>query len=95
MNNDKKRGSEGLHSRDGHYPESGRVAIDSLDVKDLRDLIDELHVHKIELEAARAKSENDRRLLLAVMEALPVGVAITDANGGSVLSNNAYEQIWA
>ncbi|MDO9308293.1 MAG: PAS domain S-box protein [Deltaproteobacteria bacterium] len=95
MNNDKNRGSEGLHSRDGHYPESGRVAIDSLDVKDLRDLIDELHVHKIELEAARAKSENDRRLLLAVMEALPVGVAITDANGGSVLSNNAYEQIWS
>ena len=32
-----------------------------------------------ELEAARAEAENGRRRLEAVMEALPVGVAVTDA----------------
>lgn len=109
MKSGKNRGSNSLSSRAEHCPESEGVAIDSFDDKNPRDLIKELQVHKIELEmqkeelrqrsceleAARVKSENDRRLLLAVMEALPVGVAITDANGGSILSNNAYDLIWA
>ncbi|MBI5546236.1 MAG: PAS domain S-box protein, partial [Deltaproteobacteria bacterium] len=47
-----------------------------------------------ELEEARAAAENERQRLEAVMEALPVGVAITDARGGSVRSNSGYEQIW-
>ncbi|MFH1027794.1 MAG: PAS domain S-box protein, partial [Pseudomonadota bacterium] len=64
------------------------------DITDRRRIDEELRQRSCELEAARVKSENDRRLLLAVMEALPVGVAITDANGGSILSNNAYEQVW-
>jgi len=108
MKNGKGRGSVGIRNRAGHNLESGGVAIENLDGQDPLALIHELNVHKIELEmqkeelrqrsceleAARTKSENDRRLLLAVMEALPVGVAITDANGGNILSNNAFEQLW-
>ncbi len=47
-----------------------------------------------QLEAARAEAEAQKRLLESVMEVLPVGVAITDASGGSVKSNRAYEQLW-
>jgi PAS domain S-box-containing protein len=37
---------------------------------------------------------NERRRLQAVLEALPVGMVITDAKGGLVMANSAYEQIW-
>ncbi len=47
-----------------------------------------------ELEATRAIAESEERRLEAVMEALPVGVAITDTQGGNIKSNKAYEQIW-
>ena len=46
------------------------------------------------LEAARAEAENERNRLRAVLETLPVGVAILDAQGGSVASNPAFEEIW-
>ncbi len=46
------------------------------------------------LEVARANAENEKHRLEAVMEALPVGVAITDVQGGNIRSNNAYEQVW-
>jgi PAS domain S-box-containing protein len=32
--------------------------------------------------------------LEAVMESLPVGVAITDVHGGNIRANNAFEQVW-
>jgi two-component system, chemotaxis family, CheB/CheR fusion protein len=47
-----------------------------------------------ELETARAEAENGKRRLEAVMEALPVGVAITDAQGGNIQANYAFEQVW-
>ena len=47
-----------------------------------------------EHERLRVEAENERRRLEAVMEALPVGVALTDAQGGNVRSNRAYEQVW-
>jgi PAS domain S-box-containing protein len=47
-----------------------------------------------ELEAARAEAENEKRRLEAVMESLPVGVAITDPQGGNITSNSAFNQIW-
>jgi PAS domain S-box-containing protein len=47
-----------------------------------------------QLEAARIKAVNDRNLLEAVMESLPVGLAIIDSNGGITRANQAYEQIW-
>jgi PAS domain S-box-containing protein len=47
-----------------------------------------------ELEMARAEAESERLRLEAVMEALPVGVAITDREGGTIRSNDAFEQVW-
>ena len=46
------------------------------------------------LGAIRAEGENEKRRLEAVMEALPVGVAITDTQGGNIRSNNAFEKVW-
>jgi PAS domain S-box-containing protein len=47
-----------------------------------------------ELEASYKKLNQEKCLLQSVMEALPVGLAITDAKGGTILSNNSFEQIW-
>jgi len=47
-----------------------------------------------EHERLRVEAENDRRCLEAVMEALPVGVSITDAQGKNIRANNAFEQVW-
>jgi PAS domain S-box-containing protein len=46
------------------------------------------------LRAARAEAEAGRLRLEAVMEALPVGMAIIDDKGGNVDSNGAFEEIW-
>lgn len=51
-----------------------------------------------EAEVALAKAHNDliseRNRLMAVMEALPVGLAIYDEKGGISLANPGYEAIW-
>lgn len=47
-----------------------------------------------EREQLRLDAENEKRRLEAVMDALPVGVAVTDLRGGNVRSNRAYEQLW-
>lgn len=47
-----------------------------------------------ELVLAKARLESEKRLLTAVLEALPVGVAITDTNGGTLQTNAVYERIW-
>ena len=47
-----------------------------------------------ELERARKEAESERRRLEAVMEALPVGVAITDEKGSRVRFNAAFERVW-
>jgi len=54
----------------------------------------ELHQQTEKLIATNAQVENEKNLLAAVMEALPIGVAITDTIGGSIQSNNEYERIW-
>ena len=46
------------------------------------------------LESARREAVNEKNRLEAVMEALPVGMAITDARGGTIRSNRMFEQIW-
>lgn len=43
---------------------------------------------------SRMKIEDEKRLLEAVMEALTIGVAITDAKGGTLRSNRAFETVW-
>ncbi|HEY4743014.1 MAG TPA: chemotaxis protein CheB, partial [Desulfuromonadaceae bacterium] len=57
-------------------------------------LMEELLRQSVELQASRVKAENERRLLAAVMEALPVGVVITDVGGEPVQSNSAFDLIW-
>jgi PAS domain S-box-containing protein len=54
----------------------------------------ELHRQTDELEASNTKLINEKSLLQAVMEALPVGLAITDEKGGTLQSNSLYEAIW-
>ncbi len=46
------------------------------------------------LQKANIRGENDKRLLEAVMEALPTGVAITDLSGGIIHVNKLYDTIW-
>jgi PAS domain S-box-containing protein len=46
------------------------------------------------LAAIRAEAENEKHRLEAVMEALPVGVAITDADGGTIRVNEAFDRVW-
>ncbi len=53
-----------------------------------------LHRQTVALAATNKKVENEKRLLAAVMEALPTGVAITDTQGGTLQLNSAYERIW-
>ena len=48
-----------------------------------------------ELEQARSEAVTDRGRLEAVMDALPIGVAIIDAHGGNTRSNAAFEAIWS
>ena len=46
------------------------------------------------LQAARAEAVNERNRLQAVMDALPVGIAITDAKGAVVRANRMFDQTW-
>ena len=46
------------------------------------------------LAEAKARVEQEQRLLSAVLDALPTGVAITNRQGGTLLTNAAYEHIW-
>lgn len=47
------------------------------------------------IEATRIEAINERNRLQAVMDALPVGVAIVDIHGGNIRVNHEYEQIWS
>ncbi len=46
------------------------------------------------LESASREAIEERNRLEAVMEALPVGIAIIDAHGGNVHANRAFEEVW-
>jgi signal transduction histidine kinase len=46
------------------------------------------------LRKARDVAEAEKRRLEAVMETLPVGMAIVDEQGGNVRSNTMFEKIW-
>ncbi len=54
-----------------------------------RDAPDVLEVGEVKVEVI-----NERRRFEALMEALPVGVALMDAEGGALRVNRAYEQLW-
>ncbi|MEN6464364.1 MAG: PAS domain S-box protein [Syntrophaceae bacterium] len=40
------------------------------------------------------KTEREKNYIQAILQALPVGLAIVDIKGGTVLSNAEYEKIW-
>ena len=46
------------------------------------------------LEVARSAAVMDKNRLQAVIAALPVGVLITDNQGGNIAVNRAFEKIW-
>lgn len=55
---------------------------------------EELRRQSAELKEINKKLSDEKHLLHAVMEALPVGVFIGDKSGGAILNNKAYEMIW-
>ena len=72
--------------RDGSGNIIGSVSV-------VRDITDRKKVEET-LQVARAEVLNEKNRLEALMEALPIGVALTDVQGGNVRSNKAYEQVW-
>jgi PAS domain S-box-containing protein len=46
------------------------------------------------LAALTLETETQRQRLSAIMESLPLGVAILDAQGGNIRGNRAFEQVW-
>ena len=48
-----------------------------------------------EVETSRTEAVNEKNRFAAVLGALPVGVAVLDAQGGVVSTNPAYEQVWS
>jgi PAS domain S-box-containing protein len=82
-------------------PRPGQFAALFFDVTERRraeegreQLIARLEQLQAATEAARREAENGKQLLEAVMNALPVGVAITDARGASLRNNDAFDRIW-
>ena len=59
----------------------------------IRDITERKRV-EADLAAAHAAVVNERNRLEAVMQALPVGLSILDAKGGSIRVNPAFETIW-
>jgi len=57
-------------------------------------LLGRLRLRLDELNAARLEAVTEKSRLQAVMDALPTGLAIIDANGGRISSNAAYDLIW-
>ncbi len=49
---------------------------------------------EVSAELARVEAVKEKNRLEAVMDTLPVGMAILDAQGGNVRSNSAFETIW-
>ena len=58
-------------------------------------VVEEMDIQQnADLVLAKARLESEKRLLTTVLEALPVGVAITDTNGSTIRTNAVYERIW-
>jgi len=53
-----------------------------------------LQLRSKELEAANDEIQLEKGRLEAMMTALPVGVVITDASGGVIKANRAFEELW-
>ncbi len=60
----------------------------------MRERTTELEQANEALRSAQLQAETEKRHLEAVLQALPVGVVITDAQGGVLLTNGMDAQIW-
>ncbi|MEW6054861.1 MAG: PAS domain S-box protein [Nitrospirota bacterium] len=90
-----------IKKKDGSFFHAGLESIVSNEEEGknttCRTVMSDISEHKqaegaIETERTKAISEKIR--LEAVMEALPVGVAIVDLQGGNIRANKAFERIW-
>ena len=64
------------------------------DVTERKENEERIERQKKELDATNERMLKEKARLEAVMEALPVGVAILDASGSVVRVNRAYKQVW-
>ncbi|MFW6092649.1 MAG: PAS domain S-box protein [Pseudomonadota bacterium] len=83
-----------LRSRSGEWhwvTDAGRPRFDG-DGRFLGYIGSVTDIHDLHL--AEEETERSRALLDAVLESLPVGVAITDADGALMRWNQAHEQLW-
>ena len=74
--------------------ETRRLRIYGDDISPVKHAEEELRRNAAKLEKARVQADNEKLRLEAVMEALPVGVAITDVRGGNISANRTYDRIW-
>lgn len=65
-----------------------------IDLTAARQAEEQLRQQAASLALAHAQMDNEKKLLAAVMAALPIGLAITDAKGGTLQTNQAFERIW-
>jgi two-component system cell cycle sensor histidine kinase/response regulator CckA len=56
--------------------------------------VTEKRLRQAALAAAHESAVTEKNRLTALMEALPVGVALIDPQGGNIASNRQFEQIW-
>jgi signal transduction histidine kinase/DNA-binding response OmpR family regulator len=59
-----------------------------------RQIENELARRNQELQAVQARLADEKRLLEAVLQTLPVGLSITDHHGGILQTNAAFHQVW-
>jgi PAS domain S-box-containing protein len=64
------------------------------DITERREAEEALRQSEARARAAAAQAEAERRLLDAVLEAAPAGIAVCDANGRIVRTNPANERLW-
>ena len=90
---ERRRVDEALRQLNAELEE--RVAQQTTELREANEMLEQRVAERTaELEATRAEAEKGKRLLESVMVALPVGVAITDGEGGNIRSNRAYDELW-
>lgn len=86
-------GMIGVANRDGGYRSEDQEILEAITPTILQTILRKRA--EVAAEAARIAAVNERNRLQAVMEALPVGVAILNAQGGNIQSNQAFDKIWS
>ena len=80
-----------VHERCQHFRDASGTIIRSVGM--VHDITERKRAEEA-LEASTAATEREKRLLETVMEALPVGMAITDAKGGNIKPTAPTKQVW-